>query len=45
MNRGLVVLTVGLGTVAFRDLRHAPDLTNFWTALANSENEPREDTC
>ena len=28
-----------------RDLRHAPDLTSFWTALANSPNEPQEDTC
>ena len=28
-----------------RDLRHAPNLTSFWTALANSGNEPREDTC
>ena len=28
-----------------RDLRHAPDLTSFWMALANSGNEPQEDTC
>jgi len=28
-----------------RDLRHAPDLASFWTALANSSNEPQEDKC